>query len=153
MDKSINWQAPKVGIGVVVWRKEDNTVLVGMRAGSNGAGEWGLPGGKMDPGEMPEQTAIRETKEESGLSISSAKALPFYSFDTFAQSGQTFVTLYYLAEYTEDAEDAEPKRCEPEKCLEWRWVPWQADLFPKPLFCGIANLAKKVPDLSVARLF
>lgn len=30
-------------------------------------GRWCLPGGKMDPGETPEQTAIRELIEEAGV--------------------------------------------------------------------------------------
>lgn len=34
------------------------------------AGQWALPGGRMDPGETPEQTALRELKEEVGLTLS-----------------------------------------------------------------------------------
>lgn len=30
---------------------------------------WGMPGGLMDPGESPADAAVRETKEETGLSI------------------------------------------------------------------------------------
>lgn len=37
------------------------------------AGKWGLPGGKLDKGEQFEQAAIRESKEETGLSICEPK--------------------------------------------------------------------------------
>ena len=32
-------------------------------------GLWNIPGGRVDPGETLEQTAIRETKEETGLKV------------------------------------------------------------------------------------
>jgi len=33
-------------------------------------GYWALPGGRMDPGEVVEQTCVREVKEETGLDVS-----------------------------------------------------------------------------------
>ncbi|MEM7344402.1 MAG: CoA pyrophosphatase [Chloroflexota bacterium] len=33
------------------------------------AGQWALPGGRMDAGETPEQTALRELEEEVGLTL------------------------------------------------------------------------------------
>ncbi|MGH6957098.1 MAG: NUDIX hydrolase [Caulobacteraceae bacterium] len=33
------------------------------------AGQWALPGGRSDPGESPEQTALRELEEELGLAL------------------------------------------------------------------------------------
>lgn len=33
------------------------------------AGQWALPGGRLDPGETPEQSALRELHEEVGLSL------------------------------------------------------------------------------------
>jgi 8-oxo-dGTP diphosphatase len=38
--------------------------------------KWEFPGGKIDFGEYPEQTAIRETKEESGYDVSISFILP-----------------------------------------------------------------------------
>jgi ADP-ribose pyrophosphatase YjhB (NUDIX family) len=32
-------------------------------------GYWALPGGRMDPGEVVEQTCVREVKEETGLDV------------------------------------------------------------------------------------
>jgi mutator protein MutT len=48
--------------GVVL--REDRVVLV-----SNPRGEWELPGGKLDPGETPEQCVAREIAEELGLAV------------------------------------------------------------------------------------
>ena len=36
------------------------------------AGKWGIPGGKLEPGEDPLAGALRETKEETGLSVEMA---------------------------------------------------------------------------------
>ncbi|MEE4360776.1 MAG: CoA pyrophosphatase [Pseudomonadales bacterium] len=33
------------------------------------AGQWALPGGRLDPGETPEETALRELEEEVGLRL------------------------------------------------------------------------------------
>ena len=37
------------------------------------AGLWEFPGGKMEPGESPQQAAVRECQEESGLHVQAEK--------------------------------------------------------------------------------
>ncbi|WP_067488056.1 NUDIX hydrolase [Actinomadura hibisca] len=59
--------------GVVVCVVHDGdapSVLLIKRAyrGRN-AGQWGLPGGRAEPGETPEQAALRELEEELGLRV------------------------------------------------------------------------------------
>jgi 8-oxo-dGTP pyrophosphatase MutT (NUDIX family) len=39
------------------------------------AGQWALPGGRVDPGESPEQAALRELDEEVGLALSDSSVL------------------------------------------------------------------------------
>ncbi len=41
-------------------------------------GYWGLPGGRMDPGETVDQTVIRECKEETGLDVAVVQKIGEY---------------------------------------------------------------------------
>ena len=62
-------------------------------------GHWDLPKGKIDPGETPEQAAIREVQEETGLrELTLGPALPA-SFHTYRDQQDRRVlkqTYWYL---------------------------------------------------------
>jgi ADP-ribose pyrophosphatase YjhB (NUDIX family) len=45
------------------------SVLLLRRAVEPGFGAWDLPAGYLDPGESPEEAAVRETREEAGLEV------------------------------------------------------------------------------------
>jgi 8-oxo-dGTP diphosphatase len=57
----------KAGIGII---GRMGRFLVRMRpAGTVYAGYWEFPGGKCEPGELPEDAVARECREETGLSV------------------------------------------------------------------------------------
>ena len=52
------------------WSTEAALILTRRAASLRGhAGQWALPGGRIDAGETPEQTALRELQEEVGLQL------------------------------------------------------------------------------------
>lgn len=56
----------------------DGRVLMAQRpAGKNLAGLWEFPGGKMEAGERPEDTLIRELREELGIEVKEPCLAPF----------------------------------------------------------------------------
>jgi len=65
----------RVGVGLII-RNLDGDVLLERRSDD---GLWGLPGGRVEPGESLLQTALREAKEETGLTICVTRLLGVYS--------------------------------------------------------------------------
>jgi len=52
-----------------VIRREGRVLLTRRRRGSHLAGYWEFPGGKLEPGEAPEDALIRECREELGVDV------------------------------------------------------------------------------------
>jgi len=66
----------------------DNRVLIAQRPqGKALAGLWEFPGGKLEPGERPEATLIRELNEEIGITVREACLAPLtfasHAYDDF----------------------------------------------------------------------
>ena len=67
---------PKVA--VVVFIEQDEQVLLVRRANDPGRGKWAMPAGFVEWNEPPEQAAIRETMEETGLQVEIAHLLEVF---------------------------------------------------------------------------
>ena len=53
--------------------KDNKVVVTKYKESNKKAGYYEIPGGKIEAGETPEQTAIREMKEETGITIENLK--------------------------------------------------------------------------------
>lgn len=63
-------------------------------------GKWNGLGGKFEPGESPEECAIREIKEESGLDVISLKLKGFITFPLFDEVDDWYVFIFTIENYS-----------------------------------------------------
>lgn len=56
---------PLVAVGAIAL--SDDRLLMIRRGHGPGAGEWSVPGGKVEPGELVAEAVVRELAEETGL--------------------------------------------------------------------------------------
>lgn len=65
----------RVGVGVIVLDSR-GWILLEKRSD---CGMWGLPGGRIEPGESVKEAAVREVYEETGLTVEIIRLLGVYS--------------------------------------------------------------------------
>ncbi len=138
-----------VGIVVVLFNKAGE-ILVGKRKGSQGAGTWGLPGGKLESKKSALAQVRTELLEETGIDMPVARfhTLEWVDniWDDKDRGLQHWVTLFTQAAH-EDAFGI-PKVMEPGKCEEWLWVKGQ-DLVDHKihLFPPLARFVELYPHI------
>jgi 8-oxo-dGTP diphosphatase len=76
-------------------------------------GKWNGLGGKFEKGESPEECAIREIKEESGLSVQAPVMHGFITFPNFDGVDDWYVFIFTVEEFSGNMIDS------PEGKLEW----------------------------------
>ena len=121
-----------IGIGVILLR-EDGKILLGKRKNAHGAGEWRLPGGRLEFGESIVECAAREVFEETGIQLDK-KYLKKVTFtdSVFPEQVLQYVTLY-LVHACNLPMLTDAKNMEPDKCEGWQWFD-PNDGLPEPVF-------------------
>jgi len=105
--------------GGVVVRGDATIVIVPTRRGAQGQRVLALPKGHVDPGETPDQTALREVREETGVEAALVEKLGDVRY--FYQRGGKRIfkrVTFYLFDYLDGSLDDHDDEVE-----EARWIP------------------------------
>ena len=112
----------------------DGRVLLTRRPpGKPMAGLWEFPGGKVEPGERPEDALIRELKEELGIEVREACLSPLtfasHSYDDF----QLLMPLWICRRWDGFVKPSEGQECawvRPERLRDYSMPPADVPLIP-----------------------
>jgi len=85
-------ETPLVGVGAIII-EGDRVVLV-KRAHPPIQGQWSIPGGVLEVGEMVREAAIREAREETGLVVAPGELLGVY--DRILHDAEKRVQYHYV---------------------------------------------------------
>jgi 8-oxo-dGTP pyrophosphatase MutT (NUDIX family) len=91
----------ELSASVVLWRGEE--ILVMKRAGGFSAGGWFIPGGHVEQGERPIESAARELFEEAGITLDPADLtlVDIMSYETGRGTAHTIIYNASCADATE----------------------------------------------------
>ena len=116
-----------IGCGALIYSKSTHRYLFLLRNKTKHSGEWGIVGGKIEPGETVINGLVREIQEEIGVDYTDKKFIPL---ETFTADNQKFVYYTFLVDVKEEfvptLNDEHRGYC---------WVP--LDDYPKPLHPGV----------------
>ncbi|MGB8064281.1 MAG: NUDIX hydrolase [Candidatus Sulfotelmatobacter sp.] len=85
-------ELPLVGVGAIII--EGDRVLLVKRAHPPIQGQWSIPGGVLEVGEMVREAAIREAREETGLIVEPGELLGVY--DRILRDPEKRVQYHYV---------------------------------------------------------
>lgn len=122
----------RVAVSILV-KNGDRILLLKRQGTTHGNGTWGPPTGHINYSEAPEQTAVRETQEETGVNIDTVKFRTMTN-DVFEQDGVHYITLWMEAKYVSGGARVNA----PDEMSEVGWYTW--DSLPQPLFLPLQNL-------------
>jgi 8-oxo-dGTP diphosphatase len=86
---------PMVGVGAVV--VDEGRVLLVRRGHEPMKGHWSLPGGLLELGEALEAGAVREVREETGLTVEPVELIEL--LDRIQRDGERIRYHYVIADY------------------------------------------------------
>lgn len=135
-ERTVTAERPKVGVSLLVVREFDGEpyILLGLRKGSHGDGEWGTPGGHLENGESFEEGALSELEEECGEEIEVSFPKPLCVANLRDYLPKHYIDIGMVSHWV----SGDPKLMEPGKCAGWTWHPM--DRLPSPLFSAVDGI-------------
>ncbi|HVO59869.1 MAG TPA: NUDIX hydrolase [Terriglobales bacterium] len=88
-------ETPLIGVGAII--VEEGRVLLVKRGHPPLAGEWSIPGGVLEIGELLREAAAREANEETGLTVEPGEILGV--FDRLIRTGDRVQYHYVLIDF------------------------------------------------------
>jgi 8-oxo-dGTP diphosphatase len=85
-------EVPLVGVGAIII--ESDRVLLVKRAKPPLQAEWSIPGGVLEVGELVREAAVREAREETGLTVEPMELLGVY--DRILRNPEKRVQYHYV---------------------------------------------------------
>lgn len=135
MANSNKYRFPILGVGALVMKNDE--ILLVQRGHAPMAGEWAVPGGKVEYGETMAAAVRREIREETGIDVETGEMV--YMFESIAEDGSYhYVVFDYLARAIEPI----PPLIAADDALDARWVSL-SELSSLPVSKPTLDLIKK----------
>ncbi len=136
---------PRVGVGVLlVSDLYPNSVLIGQRKGSHGAGKYALPGGHLELNESWWECVQKEIFEECGIMLAeeiNQHRMIHVTNDVMREEGRHYITIFMAVKISNEQTTSIVNN-EPNKCEEWQWLPIET-IKLKSLFIPLQNFIQE----------
>jgi 8-oxo-dGTP diphosphatase len=120
--------------GCLIFDSQKKLLLIHRQKGDKD--QWETPGGKIDPGETPQQAAIRELKEEVDVDVKLTRKV---GENDFTEDDRTLHYTWFQAQIVAGT----PKIMEPQTFTELKYFPWdQVITMHDSLSANTKNLAR-----------
>ncbi len=137
-------QTPRVAAAAIVLDDQDRILMIRKKEdGSPDGGLWSLPGGKVEVGDLLEASIVRETHEETCLSLRKLRRLPTISEDLDNGPEHHFITFYFQTRHWSGT----PAVGEPHKHAEIGWFDKRAIVW------AVEGMAQDIPMQTSLRRF
>jgi len=99
--------------------ERDGKYLLVLRRNPPSADMYAFPGGRAEEGETPDQTALREFREETGITARNPQLFSVYDLKTHAADGRVN-SHFYLSVFTVEADaDAVAEAADDAAAIGW----------------------------------